>query len=57
MTTTLEDWPATTTSDEVVSHSSAVPMDETDTDVETELKDISPFVLLEAYKGQDDRKS
>ena len=32
-------------------------MDETDTDVETELKDISPFVLLEAYKGQDYRKS
>ena len=57
LTTTLEDWPATTTSDEVVSHSSAVPMDKTDTDVETELKDISPFVSLEAYKGQDDRKS
>ena len=57
LTTTSEDWPATTTSDEVVSHSSAVPMDETDTDVETELKDLSPFVSLEAYKGQDYRKS
>ena len=55
--TTLEDWPATTTSDEVVSHNSAVPMDETDTDVEMELKDISPFVSLEAYQGQDDTKS
>ena len=57
LTTTSEDWPATTTSDEVASHSLAVPMDETDTDVETELKDISPFVSLEAYKGQDYRKS
>ena len=57
LTTTSEDWPAITTSDEVASQSSAVPMDETDTDLEMELKDISPFVSLEAYKGQDDRKS
>ena len=56
-TTTSEDWPATTTSDEVVSPNSPVPMEETESVAEPELKDISPFVSLEAYKGQDDRKS
>ena len=56
-TTTSEDWPATTTSDEFASQSSPVPMNETEIDSESELKDISPFVSLEAYKGQDDRKS
>lgn len=56
-TTTSEDWPATTTSDEVASQSSVIPIEETDIDVVTELRDISPFVSLEAYKGQDDRKS
>ena len=56
-TTTSEDWPATTTSDEFASQSSPVLMNETEIDAELELKDISPFVSLEAYKGQDDRKS
>ena len=56
-TTTSDDWPATTTSDEFASQSSPVLMNETEIDVESELKDISPFVSLEAYKGQDDRKS
>ena len=52
---TSEDWPATTTSDEFASQSSPVPTVETDIDAEPEL--ISPFVSLEAYKGQDDMKS
>ena len=57
LTTTSEDWPATTTSDEVASQNSVVLMEETDIDVETTLNDISPFVSLEVYRGQDDRKS
>lgn len=54
-TTTSEDRPATTTSDEFASQSSPVPTVEKDIDAEPEL--ISPFVSLEAYKGQDDMKS
>ena len=56
-TTTSEDWPATTTSDEFASPISPVAMQETDINVDPELNDISPFVSLEAYKGQDDMKS
>ena len=56
-TTTLEDWPATITLDEFASPISPVAMQETDIDADPELNDISPFVSLEAYKGQDDMKS
>ena len=56
-TTTSEDWPATTTSDEFASPISPVVMQETDIDADPELNDISPFVSLEACKGQDDMKS
>ena len=57
-TTTSDDMPATTTSDEFASfpsqESTAVSEDNL---LDTELSDVSPFIDLEAYKGQDLIKS
>ena len=54
-TTTSEDLPATTTSDEFASQDSTVVSE--DMFLDTELSDVSPFIDLEAYKGQDVIKS
>ena len=54
-TTTSEDCMATTTSDEFASQGSTAVSE--DMSVDTELNDVSPFIDLEAYKGQDVIKS
>ena len=54
-TTTSEDFPAMTTSDEFASQGSTAVSE--DMSVDTELNDVSPFIDLEAYKGQDVIKS
>ena len=56
-TTTSDDWLGTT-SDEMSSiPTSTVHITSSDNDMDTELSDFSPFVNLEAYKGQDDLES
>ena len=56
-TTTSDDWLGTT-SDEMSSiPTSTVHITSSDNDMDTELSDFSPFVNLEAYKGQDDLQS
>ena len=56
-TKTSDDWPGTTSDQMSSIPTSTLHITSSDNNMDTELSDFSPFVNLEAYKGQDDLKS